>query len=289
MMNEQKIIGGLRELPKDDRDLKLGAIYSLPKLEELPDNFIIGFPKVKDQKDSDFCAAFASCSASELQEDDTELCPEWTFAVAKYLSGENPDTFGLDLRTAMKAHQKFGALEKKDSPFSLENKPQSFLRNINNWPDELYKKAIKHKKESFFYVTGPYDNYDNIRASMWKFRNEKRAVVFGVIFSWSLSQVFMDTYQNKGGGHALCNIGFTPKCLYIQNSYGESAGEAGRHYFSREVINRFVDLYGAFMFIDMPKEDARYMIENGIKINDNWIIGLLKVVLTFFGLRKLFT
>jgi len=38
--------------------------------------------------------------------------------------------------------------------------------------------------------------------------------------------------------------------LIIQNSYGKEAGENGRHYVSRKVVNYFVKRYGAMMFID---------------------------------------
>lgn len=269
---------GLKPLTKDNRDLKLGALTILPKLEELPSQFRLEGVKVKDQKASDFCSAHMSCTMSEFQED-VELEPSWSFAVSKILT-EDPDSYGQNLRDAFKAHVKFGAINKDDSPFSLETKDDKFLRRIENWPD-LFTKAEPYKKQSYVFITGQYDNFDNIRASLWRFRAEERAVGLGVVWSWPMSQVVMDEASDFGGGHAITCVGWETRdskpYLIIQNSYGEGAGEKGYHYFSREVINKFVEMYGAGMFLDRPKDDLKYLAENNIKLEDNWLVGLFKV------------
>lgn len=262
---ETLINGGLRELLPDTRDLKVGSLFSLPSLEELPESFVIGLPTVVNQRDSDFCAAASSCAVRELQEG-TPLLYEWVFAVAKMLDGDI-NGFGTDLRTVCKVHQKYGAPERTDCDLSLENHDANFLRRIENWPNDLFEKAIKHQASSYFSVQGQYDGYDNIRATMWKFRNEKCGVLFGVMWGWALSQIVMET-PTQGSGHALAQIGWTPKGMYIQNSYGVEAGESGRHYFSREVINSFVDKFGCFMFHDMPVETAKELMSKGIKYDE---------------------
>lgn len=66
--------------------------------------------------------------------------------------------------------------------------------------------------------------------------------------------------------------------LIIQNSYGKEAGNGGWHYFSREIINKYVGLYGAFTFIDMDPETAKYLQANEIKVGDSWIIQLYKLI-----------
>ena len=285
------IKNGLHPLPKDDRDLQLGSIFNLPDLSELPKEFIINLPKVKQQFNSDFCAAFSSCLISELQEN-VELCPEWTFAVAKSISG-NVDNYGTDLRSICKAHQKFGAIELNDSPYSLEKGQSSdFLRRIENWPKDLFNKALVHRKQSYFSVTGPYDHFDNIRATMWKFKDEKCGVLFGVLWAWSLSDVLVNTVKNNGSGHALAQIGFSNylfegheiPTIFVQNSFGTETGLNGRHYFTREVINAFVDKYGAFMFHDMPVDQARNAIKYNLRENDDWIDVFVKKC--FFFLKN---
>lgn len=270
---------GLQPLKKDERDLKLGSLSLLPKIEELPAGFQLKGVKIKNQRDSDFCSSHMSCTMSEFQED-IELEPSWSFAVSKMLT-EDPESYGQNLRDAFKAHVKFGALPSSESPFSLENKDDKFLRRIDNWPD-LFNKALPYKKQSYVFITGQYDHFDNIRASMWKFRDEERAVGLGVVWSWPMTQMIMDTYSDFGGGHAISCVGWKTidgkPYLIIQNSYGEQAGDKGYHYFSREVINKFVGMYGAGMFVDLPVQRLRYLAEHNLKIEDNWIVGLFKIL-----------
>ncbi len=294
---ENKIPNGLKKLPKDDRDFKLGAIFDLPPLSDLPENFVVGLPTVKDQKDTDFCAAFSSCTISELQEE-VELCPEWSFAVGKMIEND-VESFGLDIRTICQAHTKYGAIEVKDAPYSLEKGQTSdFLRRIENWPEDLFGKATAHKKGSYFSVeAADTDRFDTIRRTMYKFQNEKCGVIFGVMWSWALAQTYI-LESGTGSGHALAQIGWErvgeesglidrpfPIMMYIQNSYTTAAGKGGRHYFSREVINAFVDDFGAFMFHPLSKDTVQHMIDHGIKASDNWLQQLWKIITTIF-LRK---
>ena len=275
-----EVTGGLIELPKDERDYSVGALFDLPKLSELPSTYIVGAPMMKHQRDTDFCAAFASDSLSEIQEE-IELCPEWVFAVAKDMDGQ-VDGFGTDLRTICKVHTKFGAIEAKDAPYSLEKgQDKDFLRRLENWPKDLFTKALAHKKGSYFMVKdSDTDDFDTIRRTMWKFRKEKCGVLFGVMWSWPLSDVYMRTVQN-GTGHALAILGWTTEAdgqvyMYIQNSYGPDAGMGGRHYFSRDVINAFADRFGCFLLLDMPRTTAQHYLDNKIKVGHNWFLNLLR-------------
>ena len=249
--------GGLRKLKKDNKRFKLGAFFQLPKPETLPPDFslLTETPlKVEHQRNSDFCTGEATGYLTELQEG-VDIEPSWSFAISKSISGDY-EVYGQDLQTAMKAHVKFGALEKKDSPYTLDTRAPEFLRRIENWPMELYDKAKVHQKESYFEVIGPYDPFDDIRASIWLFKAQKRAVAIGLVFSWPLSQVLLKDAANEGFGHAMAAVGFKTIAgvphLEVLNSYGENAGDKGKHYVSREVINKYVREYGAFMFVDKP-------------------------------------
>lgn len=268
---------GLKPKTQDERDFKLGSVYDLPSLKSLPRKFLLPKVKIKNQRQSDFCAAFASCTISELQEG-VELAPEWLFAVAKSIEGGDPDSFGLELRSVCKAHQKHGCIEAKDSPYSLENKPASFLRRIENWPD-LYDKAIVHKKGSYFDVKGPYDSFDDIRASIFKF---KSGVLIGVVWSWDKSKAYIDEASDEGEGHALAvALGWDGDYLVVQNSWGKDTGKDGYHYIHRNVINKFVGMYGAYMFSDISKEEAEDYIKHGTKA-DKIKLGLLGTLLGLY-------
>lgn len=271
-----KITKGLRETPKDERDFQLGALVSLPKLSELPISFKLPALGVKDQKGTDFCTAFASCLISEMQEG-IELSPEYSFALSKEISGD-PDEWGQDIRTALKVHTKKGALAQKEAPYSLLNKEPEFLRHLKNWPPELQEKIGFHKKKSFFKITGPYDHYDNIRAAIWKFRNEKRGVISGVIWAWPLEEYLLEGTLNQGFGHCISYIGWEKDGLLVQNSAGTEAGRQGLHLMSRATANHFAQKYGAYMMIDLSPEEAKYCLDHGIKIEDNWLIRFFKII-----------
>lgn len=269
-----KINKGLRELPQDDRDFKTGALVSLPKLSELPDEFALDCDFVLDQKGSDYCSAFATDTASSIQEDIVP-CPEWGFAMSKMLSNDLEE-WGQDLRTACKRVVKYGTLPKDKSPYSLDNKDDTFLRDIKNW-EFLDHYASPYRKKSFLKVEGQYDSYDDIRATMWKFNS---AVILGVKWSWSIYDYLLDGIGD-GYGHAITAIGWTKEGLILQNSAGITAGKNGRHIITREVINHYVSKYGAFFFIDIPKEDINtYYLPNNIKIGDNGYIAILKALKT---------
>jgi hypothetical protein len=276
---------GLLEKTEDPRDLSLGAITTLPPLDELPEHFELEILGIKDQKQTDFCGTFAGTLLSEIQEG-VPLSPEYLFAKAKELLGDYTG-WGLQLRDVFKAKQKKGCIEQRDAPYSVENKDREFLANWENWPKELDDKALTHRKQSYFDVTGQYDPFDNARAAIWHFREKKQGIEFGVQFGWSSSRVIFDTIPQGGFGHALAITGFTTfedgmPVLIIKNSYGESAGVKGTHYITREVYNHFVEKYGHYMMVDIELEQARYMTDRGIKIGDNWLIQLFKAFFRLF-------
>lgn len=267
---------GLRPTIRDKRNLKLGAIAKLAKLEDIPESFRFRTLGVKNQKNTDMCAAFAATLLSELQED-IELSPEWQFAAA----AENPDEWGLELKQVLKSLVNKGSLPRNRAPFSLENKDADFLRRISNWPD-LFSAALPQKKKSFWEVTGPYDHFDNIRAAMWTFKAEKRGVLSGLVWHWKLEDVVLDGVSSNGFGHAIAYIGFEKDHLVVQNSAGEAAGDRGLHYISRAAVNKYVEDYEAYMLLDISREEAERMLHHGIKVHDNAYVYAIKAFISVF-------
>lgn len=268
---------GLRELTRDDRDFSLGAFTVLPSLEELPKEYKMNLPfEAKDQGNTDFCSAYSSCGVSELQEG-IELVPEYSFAGSKKLSGD-VDAWGQNLRDACKTHQKHGALPVEVAPKSLKLLSNDKKRQWR-WYEQLLPKALPQRKKSYFSVTGNYDSYDNIRATIWKYRKENRAVMIGVIFSWNLEQYILDNPQDQGYGHAMYVCGWTEKGLYVRNSYGNKAGEKGLHIVTRDVINEFVPRFGAYMFMDIEKEEAKKLLDREVVTRGSFW-ARIKVLLT---------
>jgi len=256
---DYNIGGGLTQLPKDDRDFVLGKIEKQIPLSDIPNgDWIVAEPlSIKNQLTSDFCTAFATTLSSEIQEE-TTLEPSYSFAKTKQIMGD-PSGWGADLRSACKAHQKYGALPTDESPMNLNLESVATLRDWNNWHKKFDDIAEEHKKQSYFRADkGNYDRFDNIRVSLWQHRKEKRFVVTGSMWRPIWQKAKIPKGKVTGGyGHAFVIVGQRmidgEPYLEIQNSYGENVGDKGRYYFPREVVNREFK-YGSYMFIDKDPE-----------------------------------
>lgn len=242
------IKGGLQLLPKDHRDFQLGFITTLPKLKDLPGIFTLGNTIIRHQAregNSDFCTAYSTVGMAYL-EDGIEGSVEWSFAASKEISGDN-EQFGQNMRTAMKTWRKYGSppRDKVKIPAQLNHR-----RYLSNYADFLKQEARILKKKAYVSTKGPYNAFDNIRASIWKYREEKRAVGIGLVFAWPVQQEYLETIKDGGFGHMMFVTGWKPDYLEVVNSYGKGAGKDGKHWISKEVIEHFVKRYGAFMLID---------------------------------------
>lgn len=248
--------GGLQKLPRDRRDLQFGAVFTLPQLEELPKEFSIGETEILDQGETDYCSGYATCAASAFQEEIT-LHPVWSFAVSKILSGDIYG-WGQNLRDAVKVHQKYGAIPLNSFEMSFDPK----YRDRNNFPNELFVIAEKHKKQSYFSISG---NFDSIRQTLWANRTEERAVITGCLWriGWlnKLNGIIPKFILEKDGfGHAFIITGWKEidgeSYLIAQLSNGKEIGNKGKFYFPKIVVNREFT-YGCFVFKDMPLEEAK--------------------------------
>jgi hypothetical protein len=259
VLSQEKLKGGLLPLPADPRDFQLGWVVKLPALEELPAEFVLEGYDIKNQGATDFCAAFAAVGVSELQEN-VKLSPEWQFAKAKQLVG-SLEGWGLTLREVVKSLVRFGSIEKAHAPYEVGEKERDFLADWQNWPAELDTKATAHKKQSYFAVTGPYDAFDNIRASIYHYREKKRAVLLGLMWGYDLQTNHLNWITEFGFGHALYAVGWKvierEPAIVLVNSYGREVGDNGVHYISRRVMNRWAKEFGIYMFIDEKPEKAK--------------------------------
>jgi len=292
-LKQFKIFGGLKPPTEDERDLKLGAIVKLPPLNEIPDEFTVAeVSRIKDQGESDLCSAFAGTYASEVQED-VELSPEYQFAVTKEISG-NILEWGANIRDMLKSLCE-GSLEARLVPEGLKLNPdgsnRDFIADIKNWPTTFSVESKKHKKKSYFSVTGPYDSFDNLRATMWKFRAERRVVITGAVWkhAWTVAPdaIIPKEPYDGGFGHAFIfnKVRMVNGELMIVAtlSNGLDFGDSGRYYFSREVVNKYFP-YGFYTLLDMSQEEARELMLHNWDIKYLW---LAKVVLYIKKLLKL--
>jgi hypothetical protein len=272
----------LAPLPYDARDFHLGQLIDYPKLEDIPSAFSLGPTDIKDQiadGNDDMCTAYATCTASQYQEH-VILYPAYSFALSKAISG-NPEAWGQNLRDAHAAHVKYGALAFADTPESVMLLSPQDRRYLVKYPADLQLKARVHKKKAYVDCKGPYDAFNNIRAAIWAFRHEKRAVNIGVLWNWPLEDFKIDSPALDGYGHALCIRGFVGDFVECVQSAGNSAGQNGIVWIHKDVINRDIPKYGGMMFIDHSPEEIRQMIEDGVKLTDNWLLEIYKRIKGF--------
>jgi hypothetical protein len=278
----------LKKLPADGRDLLFGSIFTLPTVESLPDNFVVGQPLViKDQKNTDYCSCFSSTSVSEDQEN-VVLDPLWQFMKSKVIEGD-PNGFGCDLRSVAKSFTKFGSIEATQSPYNIDT-PREIIVNPSSWKDKNYDfLAEKHIKESYAFVSGSGDFFDNIRATM--FHGKKQSVVFGMDFcvGWLMCPGgIVDSLGMPVSGHAIKLFGWQTingqPYMLAQLSNGTDIGANGIFKLSRTVINAQQG-YGAVTFTAYDP-DAMLTHQNlGVKLDQNFLIRWVQLIANFIHLK----
>lgn len=302
------IKGALKPLTPDPRDFSHTKVFGSIKPAQLPtDDFWVGTPiETTNNQDinypSDFCTIYGSAELREIDEG-IPFVPEYTFAQMKrqaMLKARNEqerqeilNSFGTDLRSAALAACEAGFLPRANDPFKCDTfqRPQrNFIVDYRNWPDNLRLVAQNHAPESFFFVDGPYDLFDNIRSVLWQ--NKQAGIKQGVLTganwyeSWSSVKdgfIDVDTYNTSESfsAHAFDFLGQSTQhgklCLIAQLSNGKLFGAEDIFYFTREVVNKeFV--YGNIVFKDMLKGDAKWHNDNNINVNQNEIIKIFKTV-----------
>lgn len=253
---------------------------------------------ILDQSVLDFCTGFASCVGNALIQG-RSFDPLFQFAKIKQVRGEY-EGYGASLRDACQALKNYGGLPKELSPFTIgtgnnTDRDRMFLANWNNWPVGLDSTAKIFKIGSYFKVdTSTSDAFDSFRSTLYLHRTERRGIIFGLYWrpEWTSVPggiIFDSNYASpEGFPHCVLLVGQTIikgiPYIILQNSWGQSAGDHGFYYFPRSVINKEArSNFGAFTFVDLSPGDARYYLDNGIKIGDNWIVQGFKVLKTFFS------
>ncbi len=225
---------GLRPLKRDSKQaFRLGLVFDLPKLVNLPAEFEIPPFEIIDQRNNDMCAAAALAGQNMILNRKRVFYPA-LFAISKQLSGD-PNKWGQDLHTMNRASLISVPLW-EDTPDYIIKKYEDgdwdFLRRIENYPKDMIEKGKKNAHHSFFKIWHPrYDDYDTARAALWKFREKRQTINFGVVFSWLLDDEFLRGTKYEGFGHAMLQNGFSvaKEGLIITNSYGRTAGKDGKH------------------------------------------------------------
>ncbi len=268
---------GLRTLTPDDRDFNLGSLVRFAPLSDLPPSYFVAPLSTKDQIADGFddgCAAAAGTGMIEPKEEAVLFYP-FLFAAAKYLSGDDPDSWGLELRDIGRALTKYGVPEYADVPEHIRTLDPSVLRRFETYPEEVLQAALKHRQKSYAFIKGQGEPFDLARQAMWFFRGKKQQIEIGVMWGWPLTDIILDG-EPDGYGHALWMNGWNVEGITVVNSAGDNAGYGGTHTISRATFNAYAKKFGMLMLVDMEREEVEYMLQNNIKIGDNWITQLFK-------------
>lgn len=275
--------GGLTPLPKDERDFQLGALVKYPLLTELPESFSLGAPlTIKDQNadgNEDACTGYGTAGMNEYQEN-IPLSGAFSFAVGK-ADDLNKSSWGNDLRSAFRGVQKRGIAE--ETALSEEDKklsPQA-RRDLENWSKPARTNALIHSKKAYVQTKGPYNAFNNIRCALWMYRDEKRAVGFGVKWGWNLSDYILSGTPD-GFGHFMYAIGWQGDYLIVVNSAGRNAGRDGIHLVHKDTIEAYIPTFGAYQFIDLTPEEVKARLEGEV----TGLSALIDALLIFLGLKK---
>lgn len=258
---------GLIGAKKDLRDFPLGSMIGHADVKALPASYNVSTPLlIKDQGlGTDMCTAYALTAVSEDQEG-VVLDPFYTFARTRKITGADRDTWGADLRSACKsALDPYGFVEGDSAELVIP--ANVTLRNdcLTAYPDSYDFVARKHRKQSFYSVSGPFDFFNQIRSALWQTRDEERSVLTGIDWrpEWTDKP---DGYVTKiegdeSYGHAIKIFGFESVSgvdfLVAQLSNGKNIGRGGIFSLARNVVNIACN-YGGFTFLDIPVHQAQY-------------------------------
>lgn len=290
---------GLNPLPANPggrEDISHARVFGVLGAAEIPGySFDVAEPMIiKDQKSLDFCTGFADSSVNEDQEHE-EMDPLWQFAAIKRIM-KDPKPWGADLRSAGMALVTYGSLPQRMAPYKIDEKDRDFLADWKNYPISTWNYALRHKKQTMFFVDGPHDLYGNIIMTLWQNRVEKRSVLLGVKwrYTWNTAPggIIPDSgWENdKGEGHCVKGFGQAlingKLYLKVQNSWGTDVGDRGVFYFPREVVNSEFGPFGQITFKDMDPEDAHYMNERNITVSDSRLKKFWKALV--FAFNQLF-
>lgn len=256
-----------------NRPYTVGALYrikgAIPHKRTLPLN--IPNEWVFNQGWTDLCAGCSSANASAVQEY-LRIDPTFVWMLARQRAGMRVDQFGVNNRDMAMAHVKAGALPYGESPYTMEQR--DIVADPTKWDIAgLLKRSVYHKKGGAVWVA----NYDEARQAIERLDalyEKPHSVVFGLVWDYDMSARVLEDVKEKGEPHDVLMIDWDQDYAIILNSYGLSAGEMGRHRMHRRIFDRYAEMFGAFILVDETPEKLKWAIENGVKLDTNWLVNI---------------
>jgi hypothetical protein len=270
---------GLREKQHDGTEFAVGAVTQFPPLSTLPKEYRldISLDWIRTQL-VDTCASEAMSNLlSHVNKEKVEALLTWVISRAN--GGYSVADWGVDLKSIIMGAVRVGAPHFNDSQFHT-NDDRALFADVSNWDlINQQKKAIIYKAGTAVEVKPMYgaDYFDSVKMVLHRLQTP---VMIGVRWNWDSMNPNIDTPQTEGFGHAMLVTGYTVDRLIVLNSWGTGVGDKGYFYFNRAVINNDVNIFGAWTLIDETPEKIKWMIENGIFMEDrNWLVNIIKALI----------
>ena len=256
---------------------RVGSLFTLkgeiPYKRTLP--CVLPNEWVFNQGGSDLCAGCASANASAVQEG-VRLDPAFPWMLARQNDGMRVDEYGANNRSIADTHRKYGAIELKESPYTFEDRDK--IADPTSWDIAgLLKKSVYHKKGGVVWV----HNYDEARQAIERLDalyKKPHTVVFGLRWAYTMTDHVLEDIAENGSGHDALVLGWEGDYALLLNSYGLQAGEMGVHRMHRRIFDRWATEYGAFILIDETPEKVKWAVQNGVKLDGNWLLNILKAL-----------
>lgn len=271
-------LGLLGPDPRDDRDILLESVVSLPK--DIPDVIDFDYWTIISSQVHGSCTSHASSGADEFQESEEEetqvdLASKFTYITTKMISGYwNME--GDYLRNALKSLEKYGVPKERDFP-DLPNKDWNEYVHTKI-PDKVFDKAIERRIKGYVKIGRSLD--DLIRG-IWA---AKSPVATGMEWFKGYRGITPDGHLPPAsgasvGGHAIriVKIDIKDEKVWFANSWGTNWGNKGRFYIpfkEWDKHNRWdhwaiypldnSEAKSMYRLITLDKKDI-YAIKNGVR------------------------
>jgi len=276
----------LKRLTAEDKianhPYRVGALFTLQKPTQdvpkpgYPTSWVVN--QAIAEGGNDECGGVSSAFVSGLQEG-KQLDPHFHWMMARMRGNMSISDYGCSNRDLAMTLVKVGSLLKEDSPLDFKD-GRDKIATPTFWDVAgLLKKAIYQKKGSVVWVKADQgmDAFDYFRASVLrlnKLYGKPHGAVFGLTWAYGNEYVLEDIHE-KGAGHDVAAIATEGDYVIIVNSYGLDMGKDGEQKVSRKVFNRWAEEYGCFIPIDATQDEIKWAVENGTKLDGNWLLNIL--------------
>lgn len=219
----------------------------------------------------------------------------WMFA--RQRAGDKITDYGLSLVDLAQTMVAIGAERWENETFPL-SAGRDIIQDPTKYPplQPIKLRCAEQAIGAFLWAKpqGKLDSYDVARSAIATlntlFPDKKHGCVFGMLWGYPMTDVYIDVPSDSGNGHAIPLYWETNSHLNAIQSYGLEAGNQGEQMIARAVFNKWAEDFGCFIPIDATRAQIDALIASGSKFNDPWRVNIVRrFVDAYKGLKKPFS